>query len=248
MPTRKSLRYWLPLLLVGLAVHRAHAAELVAFSPSGKALAVAEREDTVRVLDADTRKPKWTQNVFSLTVGAKTTPLKSISALAFAPDGKILAVGGGVLYHGHVAVFDAASGKLLNVVRDVGRSEFVVLAFSPDGKSVCAGARFRPAFVFDATTGERKHKFDTKGLTAVAFSGDGALIATACADEHNTDNIKVDVKIWNAQTGKLVHTLPEARGPVAFSADGKLIAAFQGERSLALWDVGTEKPKRILGD
>ena len=215
MPKRKFPRYSLSLLLVGLAAHSTHAGELIAFSPAAKALAVAEREDKIRVVDADTGKPKWSQDVFGLTVGAKTTPLKSISALAFAPDGKTLAVGGGVLYHGHVALFETASGKLLHVVRDVGRSDFVVLAFSPDSKSLCAGARFGPAYLFDVATGERKRMFETKGLTAVAFAGDGTLVAGACVNENNSDHIKRDVKIWNTETGKVVHTIPEARGPVA---------------------------------
>src|SRR5437773_11592991 len=100
MPIRKYPRYCLSLLLLGLAAQAGNAAGLVAFSPAAKALAVAERQDKVRVLDAGSGKPKWSQDVFGLTVGAKSTPLKSISALAFAPDGKTLAVGGGVLYHG----------------------------------------------------------------------------------------------------------------------------------------------------
>src|SRR6266850_1350627 len=78
--------------------------------------------------------------------------------------------------------------------------------------AICAGARFGPAFLFDVATGERKRMFETKGLVAVAFSGDGTLVAGACIDEHNSDNVKRDVKIWSAQTGKVVHTIPQAGG------------------------------------
>src|SRR5262249_9384943 len=202
----------------------------------------------VRVVEAGTAKEQWSQNVFQLTVGPKTTPMKSISAVVFTADGKTLAVGGGVLYHGHVILFDAASGKPAHIIRGIGLSEFVVLAFSPDGKTLAAGAPFGPGFLFDVKTGERKGRLETRGFVAVAFSGDGTLVAGACVDDRNSDNVKRDVKIWNTETGKVMHTIPEARGPVAFSPNGKLIAALAGERSLALWEVGAEKPKRVLGD
>jgi WD40 repeat protein len=248
MPKRQRPRCFLALALLGLAAPFGNAADLVAFSPSTNALAVAERASKVRVVDPSSGKEKWSQDVFHLTVGKKSTPLRMIYAVAFTSDGKTLAVGGGVLYHGHVVLFDAASGKPAHIIRDVGPSEFVVLALSPDGKTLCTGARFGPAFLFDVQTGERKRMLETKGLLAVAFSADGILVAGACADENNSDNIKRDVKIWNTETGKVMHTIPEAGGPVAFSPDGKLIAGLAGERSLALWEVGAQKPKRVLGD
>jgi len=109
-------------------------------------------------------------------------------------------------------------------IRDTGPAEFVVLAFSPDGKSLCAGAPLRSGLPVRRRHRERKRTFETKGLVAVTFAGDGALVAGACVNEHNSDHIKRDVKIWNTQTGNVVHTIPEARGPIAFSAGGKLLA------------------------
>src|SRR5262245_32683520 len=180
------------ILVMVLLVDSGRAAEKVAFSAATGRLAIAQREDVVRVVAAGTAKEQWSQNVFQLTVGPKTTPMKSISAVAFTADGKTLAVGGGVLYHGHVVLLDAASGKPAHLIRCIGLSEFVVLAFSPDGKTLAAGAPFGPGFLFDVKTGERKHKLDTKGFVGVAFSGDGTLVAGACVDEHNSDNVKRD--------------------------------------------------------
>lgn len=56
-------------------------------------------------------------------------------------------------------------------------------------------------FVWDATTGEKKQKFELKkgarGVSAVAFSRDASLIA--CVDLHNDHNVHV----FDVATGAL---------------------------------------------
>src|SRR5262249_10573425 len=127
------------------------AAQPAALSFAGEKVAVAGgQRGAVEVLSLAKGEVQWTRKLLPLTAGERTTPLAEGSSLACSPDGKTLAVGGGVLYHGHVAALDAATGKLLWVSRDVGPQQQVSLAFSPDGKSVCAGSLGGAARLLDA--------------------------------------------------------------------------------------------------
>lgn len=82
----------------------------------------------------------------------------------------------------------------------------------------------------------------TRSVGHVAFSPDGAIVASVGGYLDNT------VKLWNVQTGQEVRTLVlEAGGTssAAFSSDGKIIAAGDGDK-IALWNVETGLVLRTL--
>ncbi len=54
------------------------------------------------------------------------------------------------------------------------------------------------------------------------------------------------VTLWNALDGKLVATLADTAGPIAFSHDGKLIAVRAARQEIALWDAETGELRRTL--
>jgi WD40 repeat protein len=229
-----------------LTLGQGAAAQTAAFSPAADRVALGGRDrGAVQVQDLS-GKVTWKQELLGLTVGGKTTPLVSVSALAFSPDGTKLAVGGGVLYHGHVALLDAATGKLLWIRRDIGPQEQVSLAFSPDGKALGAGSLGGPAVLLDAGTGEVRRRFAAKGVESVAFSPDGKRVAAGCRDATNSDNVRSEVRLWRAGTGELVRTIPRERGPVAFSPDGKILATASEGNAASLWDTGTGELRRSL--
>src|SRR5713226_9388385 len=89
------------------------------------------------------------------------------------------------------------------------------------------------------------------GINAIAFSPDEKLVASASQDK--------TLKLWDAQTGRLLRTLIGHAGRVTsvrFSADGRLLisdsqsggtAEGAGDGTRRLWDVRTGKLLRTLG-
>ena len=52
------------------------------------------------------------------------------------------------------------------------------------------------------------------------------------------------VKLWNAKTGKIIHTLEghtDFVTSVAWSCDGKMIISGSGDTTVKIWDVKTGK-------
>jgi WD40 repeat protein len=73
----------------------------------------------------------------------------------------------------------------------------------------------------------------------VAFSLDGKRLAGAARDEAGHD---AGVRLWDSSTGKVVFCLRSSyASAVAFSPDGKRLAAGSVSGELRLWDVATGK-------
>ena len=166
-------------------------------------------------------------------------PAVPMSALAFAPDGKMLAVGG----YQEVLLWDLAGAKLAKRIGVGQISDFVhAVALGHDGPwlAVAEGTPYGPGTVkvFDVNSGQPVLAFPEPqdAVFAVAFSPDGTLLAAG-----GVDHI---ARVWNVDEQKLVGELKGHSDwvlDVRFSADGKFLVTSSADRTARVWEVGSWK-------
>jgi serine/threonine protein kinase/WD40 repeat protein len=159
------------------------------------------------------------------------------SAIAFSPDGRVVAVGA---LSGQLLFLDATDGSLLGSARhaDAVRS----LAFSPDGERLLSGSRDFTARLW--RYGDRDGAFSvrevgTLGGTSdevhhVAFSDDGTLAATASGAANGVIRVFHTAGIGGRQP---IHEyrVRESVLRVAFAPDGRRLLATTSRRAL-VWN------------
>jgi WD40 repeat protein len=129
-------------------------------------------------------------------------------ALAYTPDGKQLAAASGLAgQSGEVRLFDADSGRMLDVVLS-GDDVLLAVAISPDGKMLAAGGADNLLHLVDLQSRKELHKINDHAdwITAITFSPDGDQVATASRDR--------TARLFDVKTGEGHFAYREHDAPV----------------------------------
>ena len=201
-----------------------------AFSPNGKTLAA-----TCFGLD---RQKRLLAHRLILADFASGSEIKKIEGgqghtalrLSFAPDGKTVATIGDML-----RFWDVPSGKL-SLEASLGAEELREIAFSPDAASHLVAVSNQTVHLWNVADRREERQLkdpDGSSSSCLAFSPDGKILAKPAGFEGA-------IQLWRIADGRPLERLTGKNRSVhslAFSPDGKHLAATGGEGHLTIWNL-----------
>jgi WD40 repeat protein len=142
-----------------------------------------------------------------------------VNSIAYSPDGDRLATGSGVFLVAGcldcvLRIWSTSDGQLLRTIEHP--EEVLSVAWSPDGTLATGSEVARIWSPDDGQLLETLHATTVGGVHSLAFSPDGARLAGTTGSAH----------IWSVDDSRLllVFRPSEGVGPLAWSADGTLLA------------------------
>jgi WD40 repeat protein len=159
----------------------------------------------------------------------------SLRAVAFSPDGRLLAAGG---MDAMIHLWDVTSGVLAGEPLMAHDGPVMSLAFHPDGDWLVSGSRDSTLIVWDVTA--RQVVFVSPAqrgwITALAFNPAGSILASG--GEWGGVTLW-DGKHWRA-LGLPLAVQSDTVWSLAFSPDGRTLAAGSHDTTITLWTVDAE--------
>jgi WD40 repeat protein len=198
----------------------------LALSPDGKLLAWVEGyQQPVRVWQVASGKELW------------SLPEGFVVSLAFSPDGRVLAKGGG----GMVECWDVAGKKRLCRLTKA-HNGIAKIAFSPDGKTLASVSAEGTVCLWDWAAGKARLLLRAGGpLGALAFTPNGRMVIAA--------GMYGRIYLWEAATGKALHRDGHdgVVVDVGYFPDGRVAATSGGDGTVRFWDALTGKERHCFG-
>jgi WD40 repeat protein/tRNA A-37 threonylcarbamoyl transferase component Bud32 len=207
----------------------------LAVAPDGLTAAVGESGDVVRLWDVTTGKPR-------ATLPGRLITSYLVNGLAFSKDGQVLAMIG---HQGCVCFWDLKRQR--QRAPAFGGAWTGPLAAGPDGRTLAVGYSDGSLRLWDIPSGEVRVVGTTKSrnwVSSMAFRPDGKALAFV-----------QDWKVWSVDLSG-----PECGPPrevasleggtviqVAFSADGRLLAATTTAGRIGLWETDTWTARELPG-
>jgi WD40 repeat protein len=217
----------------------------LAIAPDGRHLAAGSADGSIWIWDLQTRQ--FLRRRF-IHVGAAAyarghelaaevvpaTPQfpEGVAELAFAPDGKALAI---VTTRGQLHLWETTAWREQRLLR-VGELPHPWLRFSPDGQLLAVGGGGQIT-LYNPATGDVQSTLgapDDSPSVCGAFAPDGKTLVTGTADRH--------LRIWDLSARRVLARLAghlDRVSGVAFAPDGRTLASCGWDRMVRLWNVAT---------
>ncbi|MEL7503529.1 MAG: NB-ARC domain-containing protein [Cyanobacteria bacterium J06554_6] len=217
-----------------MAGHRAEVSG-IACHPEGQMAASASHDQTVRLWNVESGQ------CLRVLQGHQANVLD----VDFSPDGEILVSVG---FDHTIRLWEARTGLPLKTVKGSYLAIWNVL-FSSDGKKLISGGEDRKLYLWDLEqareTGRASEAWDAHNneISALAMHPQGGMFASGGGDRK--------LKLWRESANREAQVLTgfdEWMWHIAFSPDGRLVAATGHTLTLCVWDIATgECCHRIRG-
>lgn len=217
----------------------AHQLRTLAVSPDGNRLAlgryVASSGPAVEIWSVTPR-----ERLLHLPHGA------AVVSVAFSPDGHSLAT---FAFDSAARIWDVDTGKLnarLPASPLSGEHKGVV-AFSPDGRTLAVGETDGHVRLITVEDCQERTTFpahpEGEGISALAFSGNSRLLATASGYSDPT------IRLWQVESGQSAGQLSGHAAWVialAVAPDGQTLASASADQTVRLWNLERQECQATL--